>query len=71
MITYRELKIKNRLRFVFNSMTNIKGLGISLVSVNQMSFINDDAVSYEIKYYGDYVNTYPLYLVFNDADVYF
>ena len=41
------------------------------MSLNQISFINDDAVSYEIEYYGNYVNTYPLYLVFNDVDVYF
>ena len=41
------------------------------MSVNQISFINDDAVSYEIEYYGNYVDTYPLYLVFHDVDVYF
>ena len=46
MITYGELNIKNRLRFVFNSMTNFKGLDISLVSVNQISFTNDNVVSY-------------------------
>ena len=46
MITYGELNIKNRLRFVFNSMTNVKGLDISLVSVNQISFTNDKVVSY-------------------------
>ena len=51
MITYKELSIKNR-------MTNIKGLDMSLVSASQISFINDDAVSYEIEYYGNYVNTY-------------
>ena len=52
-------------------MTNIKRLEMSFVSVNQISFISDDAVNYEIEYYGNYVNTYPLYLVFNDVDVYF
>ena len=46
MITYGELNIKNRLRIVFNSMTNVKGLDISLVSVNQISFTNDNVVSY-------------------------
>ena len=44
MITYREFSTKNHSGFVFNSMTNIKGLDISLVSVNQISFLNDDAV---------------------------
>ena len=71
MITYRELSIKNHQRFVFDSMANIKGLDMSLVGANQISLLNDKALSYEIEHYGNYVNTYPLYLVFNDADVYF
>ena len=71
MVTYGELSIKNRPGFVFDSMTNIKRLDISLVSVNQISFINDDAANYEIEYYDNYVNTYPFYLVFNDVDVYY
>ena len=52
-------------------MTNIKVLDLNLVSVSQISFINDNAVNYEIEYYGNYVDTYPLHLVFNDVDVYF
>ena len=52
-------------------MTSTKVLDTSLMSVNQISFINDDTVSYEIAYYGNYVNTYPLYIVFNGIDVYF
>ena len=71
MITYKESSIKNRPGFVLDSMKHIKGFDMSLVSVNQISFINDDAVSYEIEYYGNYVNTYLLHLVFNDVDVYF
>ena len=60
MITYREL-----------SMTNIKGLDMSLIDAYQISLLNDKALNYEIEYYGNYVNTYPLYLVFNNVDVYF
>ena len=52
-------------------MTSTKVLDTSLMSVNQISFINNDTVSYEIAYYGNYVNTYPLYIVFNGVDVYF
>ena len=52
-------------------MTSAKVLDTSLMSVNQISFINDDTVSYEIAYYGNYVNTYPLHIVFNGVDVYF
>ena len=52
-------------------MTNIEGLDMSLIGVNQISLLNDKALSYEIEYYGNYVNTYPLRLVFNDVDMYF
>ena len=71
MITYRELSIKNRLDYIFDSMTNIQRLGTNLVSVNQISFMNDDAVSYEINYSGNCDDAYPLHLVFNSVDVYF
>ena len=71
MITYRELSTKNRPEYVFDSMTNIKRLDTNLVSVNQISFLNDDAVIYEIEYSKDCNDAYPLYLVFNDVDVYF
>ena len=70
MITLRQISIKNCPEYIFNSMTNIKKLDTNLVSVNQLSFINDDAVSYEIEYSKDYDDTYPLYLVFNDVDAY-
>ena len=71
MKTYRELSIKNRPEYIFDSMANIKELDTNLVSVNQLSFINDDAVIYEIEYSKDCNDAYPLYLVFNGADMYF
>ena len=71
MRTYRELSIKNRPEYIFDNMTNIKRLDTNLVSVNQLSFINDDALDYEIEYSKDCNDAYPLYLVFNDVDVYF
>ena len=52
-------------------MTNIKRLDTNLVSVNQLSFINDNALDYEIEYSKDCSDAYPLYLVFNDVGVYF
>ena len=52
-------------------MTNIKKLDTNLVSINQLSFINNDAINYEIEYSEDYDNTYPLYLFFNDVDANF
>ena len=71
MRTYREISIKNCPEYIFNSMANIKRLDTNLVSVNQLSFINDDAVNCEIEYSKDCNDAYPLYLVFNDVDVYF
>ena len=71
MRTLREISIKNCPEYIFDSMTNIKRLDTNLVSVNQQSFINDDAVNYEIEYSKDCNNAYPLYLVFNDVDLYF
>ena len=54
MIIYRELSIKNCPEHIFDSMTNIKRLDTNSVSVNHISFINDDAVNYEIEYSKDY-----------------
>ena len=71
MRTYRGLSIKNRPEYIFDSMTNIKRFDTDLVNVNQLSFRNDDALDYEIGYSKDFNNVYPLYLVFNDVDVYF
>ena len=53
-------------------MTNIKNLDTSLISINEVSFANDEtAMNYEIEYSEDCNDAYPLYLVFNDVDVYF
>ena len=52
-------------------MTNIEKLDTNLVTVNQISFMNDNTVNYETKYSEDYDGAYPLYLIFNDVDVYF
>ena len=68
MRTYREISIKNCPEYIFDSMTNIKRLD---TNVNQLSFINDDDVNYEINYSENCDNSYPLHLLFNDVDVYF
>ena len=41
------------------------------MGVNQISFINDDAVIHENKYFKDFDNATPLYPVFNNVDVHF
>ena len=71
MINYRQLSIKNCRGYIVDSMTNSKRLDTNLISVNQISLLNDDAVSYEINYSENCDDAYPLYLVFNNVDVYF
>ena len=36
MITYKELSIKSRPEYIFDSMINIKRLDTNLISVNQV-----------------------------------
>ena len=45
MKTYREISIKNCPEYIFDSMGNIRRLDTNLVSINQLSFINDNAVN--------------------------
>ena len=71
MRTLRKLSIKNCQGCIFNSMINIIKLDTSLASVNQISFINNNTVAYEIEYSKDYDVAYPLYLIFNDVDANF
>ena len=71
MITYRVLQIKDSPGYFFSSMKNIMKLDTSLLGVNQISFINDDAVIHEIEYFKDFDNATSLYLVFNNVAAYF
>ena len=43
-------------------MTNIMKLDTSLLGVNQISFINEDAAIYEIEYFKDFDNATSLYV---------
>ena len=42
MRTLRQISIKNRSHYFFNSMTSIKNFDPRLVSINQMSFKSTD-----------------------------
>ena len=53
MKTLREIGVKNCPEFVFNNMTNINNLDTSLISINRLSFRNDNAVNYKIEYSED------------------
>ena len=60
-------------------MTNIKKLNTNLLGINQISFTSTESVVYDIylkdlliyEYFKDLDGLTSLYLVFNDADVYF
>ena len=64
----RQVNIKNRQNYFFNSMTNIKNFDSNLLSIDQISFKSNDCVIYDIKYLKNLDSSNSLYLVFNDVD---
>ena len=48
MRTLRQIIIKNRQNYFFNSMTDIKNFDPSSLSINQISFKSTDDVIYEL-----------------------
>ena len=50
MITFRQVKIKNRPHYFFNDMTNIKNFDPSLLGIDKISFKSTDVVIYPIEY---------------------
>ena len=50
MITFRQVKIKNRPHYFFNDMTNIKNFNPSLLGIDKISFKSTDVVIYPIEY---------------------
>ena len=69
MKNLRQVNIKNRQNYFFNSMTNIKNFDPNLLSTDQISFKkNIDCVIYDIEYFKNLVNKNCLYLVFNAVD---
>ena len=71
MRTLRQVNIKNRQIYFFNSMTNIKNFDPSLLSIDQVSFKKStDCVIYFIEYFKNIDSSNSLYLVFNNVDAY-
>ena len=62
MRTLRQVIIKNRQNYFFNSMTNIKNFDPSLLSIDQVLF--------KKKYFKNLDSLNSLYLVFNNVDTY-
>ena len=66
----RQVNIKSRQNYFFNSMTNIKNFDSNLLSIDQISFKSNYCVIYDIKYLKNLDSSNSLYLVFNDVDAY-
>ena len=72
MRTLRQVNIKNRQHYFFNSMINIKRFDQSLLSIDKISFKSTDSAIYDIEYMTMKTldNANSLYLIFNNVDVY-
>ena len=68
MRTLRQVNLKNRQNYFFNSMTNIKNFDQNLLNMDQISIKSTDCVIYDIKDFRSLDSSNSLYLVFNDVD---
>ena len=68
MKNLRQVNIKNRQNYFFNSMTNIKNVDPSLLSIDKISFKNTDSDIYDIKYFKNLDSANSLYLIFDNVD---
>ena len=68
MRTLRQISMKNRQKYFFNSMTNIKNFDPNLLIIYQISSKSTDSVICHIKYFKNLDTSNFLYLVFNDVD---
>ena len=70
MKNLRQVNIKNRQSYFFNSMTNIKNFEPSLLIIDKISLKSTDSVIYDIKYFKNLDSANSLYLIFNNVDGY-
>ena len=72
MRNLRQISMKNRQNYFFNSMINIKNFHSNLLSIGQISFKNIDFIIYHIEYITmeSLGGANSLYLVFNNIDAY-
>ena len=68
MRTLRQVNIKNRQNYFFNSMINIKNFDPSLLSIDQISFKSTDSVIFDIDYIKGFNSANSLYLISNNVD---
>ena len=68
MKTLRQVYIKNRQHYLFNTKTSIKNVDPSSLSINQISFKSTDFVIYHIEYITIKCLDNYLYLIFKNVD---
>ena len=64
MKTLREVNIKNRPNYFFNSMTNIKNFDANLLGINQIAFTSTDSVFNNVDAYFE-KNKYLVFTLIN------
>ena len=64
------IQYKNPSKLFFNSMSNIKSIEPSLLSIDKISFRSTESVIYNIKYFKNLDSANSLYLTFNNVDGY-
>ena len=70
MKTFRQVNIKSRQNYFFNSMINNKNFDPNFLSIDQISFKRTDSVIYYIEYIKSLGGENSLCLAFNNADAY-
>ena len=70
MKNLREVNVKNRQNYFFNSMTNIKNFDLSFLSEDKISFKSTDSVIYDIKYFKNLDSANSLFLIYSNVDGY-
>ena len=70
MRAIRPVNIKNPQNYFFSDMTNIGGLDLSLLNIDQIAFKSNGSIIYEIKYIKNLSSSNSLHLVFNNLNGY-
>ena len=70
MRTLRQVNIKNRQNYIFNTMIIIKNFDPNLLRIDQISFKSPDCVIYDIEYFENLNSKNSPHLAFNNVDAY-
>ena len=70
MRTLRQVNIKNRQNYIFNTMIIITNFDPNLLRIDQISFKRTDCVIYDIEYFENLNSKNSPHLAFNNVDAY-